>query len=72
MPRLGPIRRADLVAYLRQIGFAGPTPGGKHMYMVRGRHRVRIPNPHQGNITVGLLAVTLRQADISREEWERL
>jgi hypothetical protein len=31
-----------------------------------------IPNPHRGDISVGLLAVLLRQAGISRKEWERL
>ena len=42
------------------------------MVMVRGRLHVRIPNPHQSDITVGLLADILRQAGISREEWEQL
>ncbi len=33
---------------------------------------VPIPNPHQGDIDVGLLSEILRQAGITREEWERL
>jgi predicted RNA binding protein YcfA (HicA-like mRNA interferase family) len=40
------------------------------MYMVREQLRVVIPNPHQGDIGVGLLARILRQAGVSREEWE--
>jgi predicted RNA binding protein YcfA (HicA-like mRNA interferase family) len=31
---------------------------------------VTIPNPHQGDIGVGLLTRILRQAGVSREEWE--
>ncbi len=38
--------------------------------MYRGELQVFIPNPHKGEIGVGLLATRLRQADIRREEWE--
>jgi hypothetical protein len=31
-----------------------------------------IPNPHRGIISKPFLAQLLRQAEISREEWERL
>ena len=65
MPRLGPVRRDDLIRYLRQLGFAGPWSGGKHAFMERGTLTIRIPNPH-------LLARILRQAGISAIEWERL
>jgi len=72
MPRLGPIRRADLIHYLQQVGFTGPYPGGKHQYLVKGRHRVWVPNPHQGDISREFLTRILRQARIDRDEWERL
>lgn len=72
MPPYGPIKRRELVRYLRQVGFEGPYTGGRHQHMVRGRIRVDIPNPHQGDISRGLLAVILKQAGISREEWEQL
>jgi hypothetical protein len=40
--------------------------------MVRGELRLVIPNPHTGEISRDLLARLLRQAGISREEWEQL
>jgi hypothetical protein len=40
------------------------------MYMERDTTRLRIPNPHTGDITLNLLQRLLRQADITREEWE--
>ena len=46
MPRLGPIKRKDLVEYLRQLGFEGPFSGGKHQLMQKGNVTLRIPNPH--------------------------
>lgn len=72
MPRFGPIDRRDLIRYLRQLGFDGPHSGGNHQYMVRGTTRLMIPNPHRGDIGRGLLSRILQQAQISREEWERL
>ena len=72
MPALGPLKRADLIFYLHRAGFAGPHPGGKHEYMVKGTLRVAVPNPHRGDIRKNLLSRILRQAGISREEWERL
>jgi hypothetical protein len=71
MPPWGPISRRELVAVLRRLGFDGPYPGGNHSYMVRGGQRVRIPNPHAGDISVGLLGRMLDQAGVSRDEWER-
>lgn len=38
--------------------------------MVRGDTTVRIPNPHQGDISLDLLSRILKQAGVSREEWE--
>jgi predicted RNA binding protein YcfA (HicA-like mRNA interferase family) len=72
MPSLGPISRSDLIAYLQRLGFTGPYPGGNHQFMVRGTVRLILPNPHRSDIGRGFLARILRQAGVSREEWERL
>jgi hypothetical protein len=37
--------------------------------MRRGNLTVILPNPHEGDIGVGLLTRLLRQAGISRDEW---
>jgi predicted RNA binding protein YcfA (HicA-like mRNA interferase family) len=72
MPPWVATKRRDLIAGLRRLGFTGPVSGGKHQFMTRGDLVVTIPNPHQSDISVGLLAVILRQAGISRKEWERV
>ena len=72
MPPFGVIKRRDLIRALKEFGFEGPFPGGKHEYMKKGQLKVPIPNPHQGDISADLLARVLRKADISRGEWERL
>ncbi len=72
MPVLGPIKRRDLIRLLRRVGFAGPFTGGDHEYMERGTTKLPIPNPHGGDIGVGLLKRILREAKITAEEWERL
>ena len=33
MPAFGPIKRRDLIGYLRQLGFDGPYSGKKHQFM---------------------------------------
>lgn len=72
MPPFRPISRRDLIAALRAAGFTGPYSGGKHQFMVRDSLRVRIPNPHQGDISQNLLGRILKQAEISQDEWEQL
>ncbi len=72
MPRVGPIKRKDLIRYLKQLGFEGPYTGGKHEYMVKKQVRLTIPNPHQNDIGRELLTKILRQAGIEKSEWEKL
>ena len=72
MPRLGSIKRRDLIRHLRELGFDGPFSGGKHEYMIRKGPPLILPNPHQGDLSKGLVARILRQAGINREEWEAL
>jgi len=71
MPPFGLIKRKDLIRYLKQHGFKGPYSGGKHQFMSKGEITLRVPNPHQADIGKELLSRILRQAEISKEEWER-
>jgi predicted RNA binding protein YcfA (HicA-like mRNA interferase family) len=72
MPPFGPLKRRDLVKALRRLGFGGPFSGGKHEFMVRGDLVLTIPNPHRADIGRDLLAILLKQAGITRKEWEGL
>jgi predicted RNA binding protein YcfA (HicA-like mRNA interferase family) len=72
MPAWGPIKRRELVAVLRALGFDGPFSGGKHEFMTRGTVVLAIPNPHRGDIGIGLLKIVLDQAGLSRKEWESI
>ncbi len=69
MSRLSPVTWNELIQRLQKLGFEGPFSGGKHPQMRRGELTVIIPNPHRGQITVGLLSRILRQAGVSRQEW---
>lgn len=72
MPHLGPIKRKDLIHYLRLLGFDGPFSGGKHQFLVRGSQTLHIPNPHTGDISEALLSRLLKQTGISKSTWEKL
>ena len=71
MPAWKPIKRRELIAGLRRLGFSGPYSGGKHDFMQKQDLVLTIPNPHRGDISIVLLKVILRQAGVSRDEWER-
>ncbi len=70
MPPFGSIARKELIRHLKHLGFQGPYSGGRHQFMVKGDTTIRVPNPHQAHIGKDLLARILRQAGITREEWE--
>ncbi len=72
MPPFGPISRRALIDALRRAGFAGPYAGGKHEFMIRDRWHIILPNPHGGDIERAFLARILKQAGMSRDQWEAL
>jgi predicted RNA binding protein YcfA (HicA-like mRNA interferase family) len=72
MPPFSPVKREVLIRHLRKHGFEGPYSGGKHPFMVKGDLTLTIPNPHQKDIGRELLSRILRQAGVSKEEWEDL
>jgi predicted RNA binding protein YcfA (HicA-like mRNA interferase family) len=65
------ISRKELISKFKALGYSGPFSGGKHQFMTKGRQKIRIPNPHTGDISVSLLREILRQAGISSQEWDR-
>jgi predicted RNA binding protein YcfA (HicA-like mRNA interferase family) len=67
---LGPTSRRRLISTLKDLGFTGPCSGGRHEFLVRNDVVVTVPNPHRGDIGVGLLAVILKQAGVTKSEWE--
>ncbi len=40
--------------------------------MIKGQLKLRIPNPHSGDISVTLLKLILKQAGISKKEWDEV
>ncbi len=56
MPHLGPIKRRDLIYYLRQLGFEGPYPGGNHQYMVQRKEKITLTHhSRKGKAVCGIL-----------------
>lgn len=65
-----PVSRKELIRRLRALGFEGPFSGRKHPIMVKGSHRIHVPNEHGEDIGVRLLMKILRQAGVGEEEWD--
>ena len=72
MPKLKPVSFKVLVLGLKKFGFNGPFPGGKHLFMIKDKKRLIIPNPHRKEISVDLLQRILKQAEIERSDWIRI
>ncbi|PIU99387.1 hypothetical protein COS59_00035 [Candidatus Wolfebacteria bacterium CG03_land_8_20_14_0_80_36_15] len=59
-----------MIQKFRRLGFDGPYSGGRHLFMIKDKLKIRIPNPHRKDISRYLIAEILRQAGISPEEWD--
>jgi len=64
------ISRRKLILRFKQLRFDGPYSGGRHFFMIKGSLKVRIPNPHGKDIPAFLVNEILRQAGISKKEWD--
>lgn len=72
MPPFKPVKRNDLIKAFKKAGFEGPYAGGKHEFLIKGELRLILPSPHQSEISKDLLSRILHQANLTREEWEKL
>ncbi len=60
------------VQKFRRLGFDGPYSRGRHLFMIEGKLKVHIPNPHKGDISKDLIVEILRQAEISPKDWDNV
>ncbi len=61
-----------LINKFHQCGFDGPHPGGRHLFMKKGELKIRIPNPHGADVSVELVYRIIRQAGISKKDWDSM
>ena len=54
------------------MNFIGPFIGGKHQFLLKDKIRLVLPNPHKSDISKDLLSRILKQAGVSKDEWENL
>ena len=66
------ISRRKLIKNFRGLEFDGPYSGGKHEFMKKGSLKIRIPSPHKGDISTGLVNEILKQAGINKNIWNKL
>jgi len=46
VPTVKPLKRKELIHFLKKLGFEGPSSGGKHQFMVKDKLILTIPNSH--------------------------
>jgi predicted RNA binding protein YcfA (HicA-like mRNA interferase family) len=73
MPKINPISRQELISKLKAFDFEGPYIATKHQYMIKGKHKIFIPNPHGGkDIGIPLLKKIIKQIGISQNDFIEL
>ena len=66
------ISRKEIIRKFRALGYSGPFSGGRHQFMIKGKKKIRIPNPHGSeDIDISLVKEILRQAEISNQDWDK-
>lgn len=73
MSKLSPLKPEQIVRKLRQLGFEGPIPGGRHVRMIHAKTHQIVPIPmyKSKDVSVGLIRAIL-QVGISPEDWNDL
>jgi len=73
MPKLSPISARELIIILEKQGFQNIHQKGSHVRLVHSDGRKTTVPVHTGeNVGIGLLRKILRDANISRSEFEKL
>jgi predicted RNA binding protein YcfA (HicA-like mRNA interferase family) len=73
MPKINPVSRKELIFKLKALDFEGPFRATKHQYMIKGKQKIFIPNPHGGkDIGIPLLKKIIRQIEITQDEFIKL
>jgi predicted RNA binding protein YcfA (HicA-like mRNA interferase family) len=74
MPRLVPLKPQEVVRKLKNLGFEGPFPGGRHRRMVDPKTGRVVPIPfHKGqDVSVGLICEIITELGITRDDWLNL
>lgn len=70
MPK--PHSRRELIRKLRRAGLSGPFSGAKHSYMLYGKVKIFIPNPHIGDIGLKIIKKIIVDIGISENRWNQL
>lgn len=73
MPRLSPVNATRLIKILSKQGFVKIRQSGSHARLEHADGRKTSIPVHSGeNVRIGLLRKILRDANISRDEFEKL
>jgi len=73
MAEINPISRKELISKLKALGFEGPFRATRHQYMIKGKHKIFIPNPHgRKDIGIPLLKKIINQLGIKQSEFMEL
>ncbi|HEX9667421.1 MAG TPA: type II toxin-antitoxin system HicA family toxin [Thermodesulfobacteriota bacterium] len=74
MVKLKPEKPNEMIRKLRALGYEGPFPGGRHLFMRHPITKYKIPVPyHKGrDIPKGTVREIIKELGITVENWNKL
>ena len=74
MSKLHPEKPNEVIRKLRALGYEGPFPGGRHVFMRHAQTRHKIPVPyHKGkDIPKGTIGEIIKELGITVKKWNDL
>ncbi|MGH7806550.1 MAG: type II toxin-antitoxin system HicA family toxin [Thermodesulfobacteriota bacterium] len=74
MSKLHPEKPNEVIRKFRALGYEGPFPGGRHVFMRHPQTRHKIPVPyHKGkDIPKGTIAEIIKELGITVKKWNDL
>ncbi|MEO8456535.1 MAG: type II toxin-antitoxin system HicA family toxin [Chloroflexota bacterium] len=68
---MNPLSQQDVIRKFKNLGFEGPRQQGRHPFMSKGPLKVFIEGRHGRDIPIWLQQKFLRQAGISKDDWDK-
>ena len=74
MSKLHPEKPNEVIRKLRALGYEGPFPGGRHVFMrhPQTRHKIPVPYHKRKDIPKGTIGEIIKELGITVKKWNDL
>ena len=66
------VSRRELIRKLKRAGCSGPFSGARHQYVLYGKMKIFVPNPHGTDIGSKIIKRIIIDLGLSEDDFEKL